>query len=241
MMLSWKMAACLAAGNTVVIKPAQVCPLTALKFAELSVKAGFPPGVINVVTGTGSVTGNALASHPEVRKLGFTGSTEIGQVIMKTCAESNLKKVSLELGGKSPLVVFSDCDLDKAVRLGMQSVFFNKGENCIAAGRIFVEDSIHDEFVRRVVQETRKISIGDPLNRSTSHGPQNHLAHLKKLLDYIDIGISQGAKLEFGGKRLNRPGYFLQPTIFSNVKDDMYIAKEESFGPIMIISKFENG
>lgn len=241
MMLSWKMAACLAAGNTVVIKPAQVCPLTALKFAELSVKAGFPPGVINVVPGTGSVTGNAIASHPEVRKLGFTGSTEIGQVIMKTCAESNLKKVSLELGGKSPLVIFSDCDLDKAVRLGMQSVFFNKGENCIAAGRIFVEESIHDEFVRRVVQETRKIKIGDPLNRSTSHGPQNHLAHLNKLLEYIEKGISEGAKLEYGGKRLSRPGYFLVPTIFSNVKDDMFIAKEESFGPIMIISKFDNG
>ncbi|CAH1962906.1 unnamed protein product [Acanthoscelides obtectus] len=241
MMLSWKMAACLAAGNTVVIKPAQVCPLTALKFAELSFRAGIPPGVINVVCGTGSVAGQALADHPDVRKLGFTGSTEIGKVIMKSCAEANLKKVSLELGGKSPLVIFSDCDMDKAVRMGMQSVFFNKGENCIAAGRIFVEDSIHDEFVRRVVQETKKIQIGDPLNRSTAHGPQNHLAHLKKLLEYVDIGVKEGAKLEYGGKRLNRPGYFLQPTIFSNVEDHMYIAKEESFGPIMIISRFNNG
>ncbi|CAH0549064.1 unnamed protein product [Brassicogethes aeneus] len=241
MMLSWKMAACLAAGNTVVIKPAQVCPLTALKFAELSVKAGIPPGVINVVPGTGSVTGNAIASHPLVRKLGFTGSTEIGQVIMKTCADSNLKKVSLELGGKSPLVIFSDCDLEKAVRLGMQSVFFNKGENCIAAGRVFVEAEIHDEFLRRVIQETKKISVGDPLNRSTAHGPQNHLAHLKKLLEFVEIGEKEGAKLEFGGKRLNRPGYFFEPTIFSNVTDNMFIAKEESFGPIMIISKFNNG
>ncbi|KAJ3652204.1 hypothetical protein Zmor_018189 [Zophobas morio] len=241
MMLSWKMAACLAAGNTVVIKPAQVCPLTALKFAELSVKAGIPPGVINVLPGTGSVAGQAIASHPDVRKLGFTGSTEIGQVIMKSCAESNLKKVSLELGGKSPLVIFSDCDLDKAVRLGMQSVFFNKGENCIAAGRLFVEESIHDEFVRRVVQETKKINIGDPLNRSTSHGPQNHLAHLKKLLEYVEIGVKEGAKLEYGGKRLSRPGYFLQPTIFTGVEDHMFIAKEESFGPVMVISTFSNG
>ncbi|KAL3271522.1 hypothetical protein HHI36_022000 [Cryptolaemus montrouzieri] len=241
MMLSWKMAACLAAGNTVIIKPAQVSPLTALKFAELSVKAGIPPGVINVVPGTGSITGHALASHPDVRKLGFTGSTEIGQVIMKTCAESNLKKVSLELGGKSPLVIFSDCDLDKAVRVGMQSVFFNKGENCIAAGRLFVEDRIHDEFVRRVVSETRKITIGDPLNKSTSHGPQNHLAHLNKLLEFVDIGVKEGAKLEYGGKRLNREGYFFEPTIFSNVEDTMRIAKEESFGPIMIISRFRNG
>lgn len=160
---------------------------------------------------------------------------------MKGCAESNLKKVSLELGGKSPLVIFSDCDLDKAVRLGMQSVFFNKGENCIAAGRIFVEDRIHDEFVRRVVQETRKIAIGDPLNRSTSHGPQNHLAHLNKLLNYVDIGKKEGAKLECGGRRLDRPGYFFEPTIFSNVEDHMYVAKEESFGPIMNISRFNNG
>lgn len=125
MMLSWKMAACLAAGNTVIIKPAQVCPLTALKFAELSVKAGIPPGVINVLPGTGTITGHALASHPDIRKLGFTGSTQIGQVIMRSCAESNLKKVSLELGGKSPLVLFSDCDLDKAVRVVSLSFFFS--------------------------------------------------------------------------------------------------------------------
>ncbi|XP_076256369.1 cytosolic 10-formyltetrahydrofolate dehydrogenase [Rhynchophorus ferrugineus] len=241
MMLSWKMAACLAAGNTVVIKPAQVSPLTALKFAELSVKAGFPPGVINVVPGKGSVAGNALATHPQVRKLGFTGSTEIGQVIMKNCAESNLKKVSLELGGKSPLIIFNDCDLDKAVRLGMQSVFFNKGENCIAAGRLFVEDSIHDEFVRRVVSETKKIAIGDPLNKSTSHGPQNHLAHLNKLLQYVQIGVKEGAKLVHGGKRLKRPGYYFEPAVFTNVEDHMFVAKEESFGPIMVISRFPNG
>ncbi|XP_044739233.1 cytosolic 10-formyltetrahydrofolate dehydrogenase [Chrysoperla carnea] len=241
MMLSWKMAACLAAGNTVIIKPAQVCPLTALKFAELSAKAGIPPGVINVLSGTGSGAGQALASHPDVRKLGFTGSTEIGKVIMKSCADSNLKKVSLELGGKSPLVVFADCDLDKAVRLGMQSVFFNKGENCIAAGRIFVEESIHDKFVRKVVSETRKIKIGDPLNRATSHGPQNHLAHLKKLIEYCEIGVKDGATLKYGGRRLPRPGFFFEPTVFTNVTDDMFIAKEESFGPIMIISKFKDG
>lgn len=241
MMLSWKMAACLAAGNTVVIKPAQVCPLTALKFAEISAMAGIPEGVINVIAGTGSLAGQALASHHLVRKLGFTGSTEIGKVIMGTCAASNLKKVSLELGGKSPLVIFSDCDLDKAVRIGIQSVFFNKGENCIAAGRIFVESSIHDEFIRRVVQETKKIVIGDPLDRSTSHGPQNHLAHFNKLLEYVQIGVKEGARLECGGKRADRPGLFFEPTVFSNVEDDMYIAKEESFGPIMIVSRFDDG
>merc|ERR1712002_1430693 len=201
MMLSWKMAACLAAGNTVVIKPCQVSPLTALKFAELTVLAGIPPGVINVLPGTGSVCGQAIADHPLVRKLGFTGSTEIGHVIMKSCAMSNLKKVSLELGGKSPLILFSDCDMDKAVRMGMSSVYFNKGENCIAAGRLFVEDSIHDQFVKKVIEEVKKMKIGDPLDRSTDHGPQNHKAHLDKLVEYCQTGFKEGATLVCGGKQ----------------------------------------
>ncbi|XP_013783953.1 cytosolic 10-formyltetrahydrofolate dehydrogenase-like [Limulus polyphemus] len=241
MMVSWKMAACIAAGNTVVLKPAQVSPLTALKLAELIVRAGFPPGVINILPGAGSLCGQAIADHPLVRKLGFTGSTPIGMQIMKSCAVSNLKKVSLELGGKSPLIIFSDCDLDRAVRQGMGGVFFNKGENCIAAGRLFLEESIHDEFVKRVVEEVKKIKIGDPLDRSTSHGPQNHKAHLDKLIEYCEIGVKEGATLVYGGKRLQRSGFFFEPTIFTNVEDHMYIAKEESFGPIMIISRFKNG
>lgn len=240
MMLSWKMAACLAAGNTVVMKPAQASPLTALKFAELSVRAGIPPGVINIVCGFGSAVGNAIVEHPLIRKLGFTGSTQVGQTIMKSCANSNLKKVSLELGGKSPLVIFEDADLQQAVRIGMSSVFFNKGENCIAAGRLFVEETIHDEFVRRVVEEVKKISIGNPLDRSTAHGPQNHKAHLGKLLQFVQIGIEEGATLVHGGKRLNRPGWYFEPTVFTDVEDNMYIAKEESFGPIMVISKFSS-
>ncbi|XP_043223831.1 cytosolic 10-formyltetrahydrofolate dehydrogenase-like isoform X1 [Amphibalanus amphitrite] len=241
MMLSWKMAACLAAGNTVVIKPAQVSPLTALKFAELAVRAGFPPGVINVVPGSGGECGQAIADHPLVRKLGFTGSTEIGKVIMKSCAESNLKKASLELGGKSPLVIFADCDMDKAVRMGMSSVFFNKGENCIAAGRLFIEESIYDEYLRRIVEEIGKMTIGDPLDRSTQHGPQNHLAHLQKLLEYVDIGVKEGARLVVGGKRVDRPGLYMEPTVLADVEDHMFIAKEESFGPIMVVSKFAEG
>ncbi|PNF24468.1 Cytosolic 10-formyltetrahydrofolate dehydrogenase [Cryptotermes secundus] len=241
MMLSWKMAPCLAAGNTVVMKPAQVSPLTALKFAELSVKAGFPPGVINILPGSGSETGSAIASHPDIRKLGFTGSTGVGQVIMRSCADSNLKKVSLELGGKSPLIIFDDCDLDRAVRMGKNGVFFNKGENCIAAGRLFVESSIHDEFVKRVIERTRKLVIGDPLKRNTQHGPQNHKEHLEKLMEFCAIGVKEGAKLECGGKRVDRAGYFFEPTVFTNVEDDMYIAREESFGPIMVISKFPSG
>uniref|UniRef100_A0A5F9CVA7 10-formyltetrahydrofolate dehydrogenase n=1 Tax=Oryctolagus cuniculus TaxID=9986 RepID=A0A5F9CVA7_RABIT len=241
MMLAWKSAACLAAGNTLVLKPAQVTPLTALKFAELSVKAGFPKGVINIIPGSGGIAGQRLSEHPDIRKLGFTGSTLIGKQIMKSCAVSNLKKVSLELGGKSPLIIFNDCELDKAVRMGMGAVFFNKGENCIAAGRLFVEESIHDEFVTRVVEEIKKMKIGDPLDRSTDHGPQNHKAHLEKLLQYCEAGVKEGATLVYGGRQVQRPGFFMEPTVFTDVEDHMYLAKEESFGPIMVISKFQNG
>ena len=234
MMLSWKMAACLAAGNTVVIKPAQVSPLTALKFAELSHMAGIPDGVINVLPGSGSVTGQAIADHPKVRKLGFTGSTEIGHTIMESCAKSNLKKVSLELGGKSPLIVFGDCDLDKAVKGAMSGVFFNKGENCIAAGRIFVEETIYDEFLERVVAATKTMVIGDPLDRGTQHGPQNHRAHLEKLVQYCETGVKEGARLLLGGKQCDMPGLYMEPTIFADVEDGTFISIEESFGPIMV-------
>ncbi|GLH15904.1 Probable methylmalonate-semialdehyde dehydrogenase [acylating], mitochondrial [Gryllus bimaculatus] len=238
MMLSWKMASCLAAGNTVVMKPAQVSPLSALKFAELSILAGIPPGVINILPGKGSETGNAIANHPDIRKLGFTGSTSVGQVIMRSCADSNVKKVSLELGGKSPLIIFNDCDLDRAA---MSGVFFNKGENCIAAGRLFVDSSIHDEFVERVVKETKKMVMGDPFNRSTEHGPQNHKAHLDKLVEFCNVGIKEGATLLCGGKRADRKGFYFEPTVFTDVEDHMYIAQEESFGPVMVISKFASG
>jgi len=239
MMLAWKMAACLAAGNTVVLKPAKVTPLTALKFAELTVLAGFPPGVINILTGPGGKIGQAIADHPDIRKLGFTGSTPIGKTIMESAAKSNLKKVSLELGGKSPLIIFDDCDMDKAVRFALSSTFFNKGENCIAAGRLFVQDTIHDEFVKRAVAETKKMVIGDPLAVNTDHGPQNHFAHMKKLLEYVEIGVKEGATLVHGGKRVERKGFFFEPTIFTDVQDGTFIAREESFGPIMIISKFD--
>nr|KAF6421647.1 aldehyde dehydrogenase 1 family member L1 [Rousettus aegyptiacus] len=241
MMLSWKTAACLAAGNTVVIKPAQVTPLTALKFAELTLKAGIPKGVINILPGSGSLIGQRLSDHPDVRKIGFTGSTEVGKHIMKSCALSNVKKVSLELGGKSPLIIFADCDLSKAVQMAMSSVFFNKGENCIAAGRLFIEDSIHDQFLQKVVEEVSKMKIGNPLDRDTNHGPQNHQAHLQKLIEYCQRGVKEGATLVCGGNQVPLPGFFFEPTVFTDVEDHMFIAKEESFGPIMIISRFANG
>lgn len=168
-----------------------------------------------------------------------------------SCAKSNIKKVSLELGGKSPLLVFADADMERAVRQTATAVFFNKGENCIAAGRIFVARSIHDSFVQKLVAETRKITIGDPLDRSapphprrprrsTGHGPQNHKAHLDKLIEYVAKALKDGAKLEIGGKRADRPGLFFEPTILSNVADDNFAAKEESFGPVMVVSAFDD-
>uniref|UniRef100_A0AAR2JN99 10-formyltetrahydrofolate dehydrogenase n=1 Tax=Pygocentrus nattereri TaxID=42514 RepID=A0AAR2JN99_PYGNA len=212
MMLAWKSAACLAAGNTLVLKPAQVTPLTALKFAELTVKAGIPKGVINIIPGSGGLVGQRLSDHPDIRKLGFTGSTPIGKQIMKSCAVSNLKKVSLELGGKSPLIIFSDCDMDKAVRMGMSSVFFNKGENCIAAGRLFVEESIHDEFIC-----TCSFLLNKGLQNKCCHNVCPH--HCRYMC----------------------AGYFMEPTVFTDVEDHMFIAKEESFGPVMVVSRFKDG
>ncbi|KAK1337634.1 hypothetical protein QTO34_002267 [Cnephaeus nilssonii] len=235
MMLSWKTAAAWLLGT----RGDQA--YAALKFAELSLKAGIPKGVINIIPGSGSVAGQRLLDHPDVRKIGFTGSTEVGKHIMKSSALSNLKKVSLELGGKSPLIIFADCDLSKAVQMGMSSVFFNKGENCIAAGRLFVEDSIHDQFVQKVVEEVKKMKIGNPLDRDTNHGPQNHQAHLRKLIEYCQRGVKEGATLVCGGKQVPRPGFFFEPTVFTDVEDHMFIAKEESFGPVMVISRFADG
>uniref|UniRef100_A0A8C5N4R9 10-formyltetrahydrofolate dehydrogenase n=1 Tax=Gouania willdenowi TaxID=441366 RepID=A0A8C5N4R9_GOUWI len=241
MMLAWKTAACLAAGNTVVLKPAQVTPLTALKFAELSARAGIPKGVVNILPGSGAVVGQHLSDHPDVRKLGFTGSTEIGKHIMKSCAVSNVKKVSLELGGKSPLIIFSDCDIDKAVRMGISSVFFNKGENCIAAGRIFVEDSIHDQFVKRVV-----CSASDSERIGDGSGGASMVIFCRWLngctKDQIALYCCSEKFVMGNGKLCILPsGFFFEPTVFTDVQDHMYIAKEESFGPIMIISKFRSG
>ncbi|KAI4797290.1 hypothetical protein KUCAC02_025206 [Chaenocephalus aceratus] len=234
MMLAWKTAACLAAGNTVVLKPAQVTPLTALKFAELAARAGIPKGVVNILPGSGALVGQRLSDHPDVRKLGFTGSTEVGKHIMKSCAVSNVKKVSLELGGKSPLIIFSDCGHGQGRAHGHELRVLQQGRELHrGAGRLFVEDSIHDHFVKRVVEEVKKMKV--------DHGPQNHKAHLDKLVDFCQTGIKEGATLMCGGNQVQRPGFFFEPTLFTDVQDHMFIAKEESFGPIMIISSFKGG
>ncbi|KAG5672905.1 hypothetical protein PVAND_002993 [Polypedilum vanderplanki] len=239
LMLSWKWAPALAAGCTLVIKPAEQTPLTALYVASLSKEAGFPDGVINVITGYGPTAGAAIASHSDIRKVAFTGSTEVGKIIMEIAAKSNLKKVSLELGGKSPLVIFDDVNLDEVVQLAQDAIFINSGQICTGASRTFVQEGIYDEFVKRTVENAKTRKIGCPFNTDTLQGPQVDQDTFDKILNYIDYGKEDGAKLEIGGKRWGNEGFFIEPTVFSNVTDDMRIAQDEIFGPVQSILKFK--
>ncbi|XP_018332224.1 retinal dehydrogenase 2 [Agrilus planipennis] len=239
LMVSWKWGPALAAGCTIVLKPAEQTPLTALALAALSKEAGFPKGVINVVTGFGDVTGAALVEHPDVDKIAFTGSTEVGRKVMQTAAVFNMKRVSLECGGKSPLVVFNDADLDEAVEIAHNAIFANHGQNCCAGSRTYVQSRIYSEFVRRAVRKAEEKVLGNPFEESVNQGPQIDQAAVDKILNLIHSGVREGAKLETGGKQFGNAGYFVTPTVFSEVKDQMTIAKEEIFGPVQCIFKFE--
>ncbi|EEB13108.1 restnal dehydrogenase, putative [Pediculus humanus corporis] len=240
MMLIWKWGPALACGCTIVMKPAEQTPLTALYMASLAKEAGFPPGVINVVPGYGPTAGAALVNHPDVNKIAFTGSTEVGEIIMKGCAASNLKRVSLELGGKSPLVVFSDApDLDEAVNIAHEGLFSNHGQSCCAGSRTFVQDTIYDAFVEKATQLASNRVVGDPFKKGVQQGPQIDKEMFDKVMNLIESGKKEGAKVECGGKRLGNVGYFVEPTVFSNVTDNMRIAKEEIFGPVQQIIKFK--
>ncbi|XP_076239580.1 aldehyde dehydrogenase 1A1 [Calliopsis andreniformis] len=238
-MLSWKWGPALAAGCTIVMKPAEQTPLSALYAAALAKEAGFPPGVINVITGYGPTAGAAVVSHPDIRKVAFTGSTEVGRLIMETAAKSNLKRVSLELGGKSPLVIFDDVDVMEAAKLANFALFTNHGQCCCAASRTFVHAKIYDEFVKCAKQLALKIKVGDPFSPETEQGPQIDEQMFNKVLRLIESGKKEGAVLETGGQREGKVGYFIQPTVFSNVTDNMEIAQEEIFGPVQTILKFE--
>ncbi|KAM4876553.1 aldehyde dehydrogenase 1A1 isoform 3-T3 [Thomomys bottae] len=239
LMFIWKTGQALSCGNTVVIKPAEQTPLTALYMASLIKEAGFPPGVVNIVPGYGPTAGAAISSHMDVDKVAFTGSTEVGQLIKEAAGKSNLKRVTLELGGKSPCIVFADADLDSAVEFAHHGVFSHQGQICVAASRLFVEETIYDEFVRRSVERTKKCVLGNPLNPGITQGPQVDKEQHNKVLDLIESGKKEGAKLECGGGRWGNKGYFVQPTVFSNVTDEMRIAKEEIFGPVQQIMKFK--
>ncbi|MGH7266719.1 MAG: aldehyde dehydrogenase family protein [Candidatus Rokuibacteriota bacterium] len=237
---SWKIAPALAAGNTVVLKPASLTPLTALKFAQLTAEAGLPEGVFNVVPGPGGKVGMALVRHPGVDKIAFTGSTEVGKSIMREAAGS-LKRVSLELGGKSPNIVFADADVEAAVRGALTGIFYNKGEVCAAGSRLLVEQTVHDEVVSRLTDRVKGLKVGDPLDKATRMGPVVSRQQLDTVMGYIEAGRQEGARLVAGGERArvgNGKGYFLQPTIFTGVASSMRIAREEIFGPVLSVIPF---
>lgn len=234
-----KMAHAIAAGNTIVIKPAEQTPLTALYVASLIKEAGFPPGVVNVVPGYGHSAGAALSGHMEVDLVSFTGSTEVGRMIQVASGQSNLKRVLLEMGGKSPNIVFADADLDYAVEMSHKALFTHSGQVCVAGSRTFVEEGIYDEFVTKSVARAKERTIGSPYEKTTEGGPQIDENQLNKILELIESGKNEGAKLECGGYRHGDKGYFVQSTVFSDVTDDMRIAKEEIFGPVQQIIKFK--
>jgi len=239
LLAAWKVAPALAAGNTIVLKPAEQTPLSALRLAQVAEEAGLPPGVLNVVTGFGPVAGAALVDHPEVDKIAFTGSTAVGQEIMRRAA-STLKRVTLELGGKSPNIVFADADLDVAVRGASNGIFYNKGEVCTAGSRLFVEESVHDALLERLIPFTSKLQQGDPLDSKTRLGPQVSEAQMRRVLSYVDKGKAGGARLVTGGERAPGKGFFVRPTIFDDVKNDMTIAREEIFGPVLSVLRFRD-
>uniref|UniRef100_A0A8C5NGU9 aldehyde dehydrogenase (NAD(+)) n=1 Tax=Gouania willdenowi TaxID=441366 RepID=A0A8C5NGU9_GOUWI len=231
MMFVWKIAPALCCGNTVVIKPAEQTPLSALHMAALIKEAGFPPGVVNVLPGYGQTAGSAISHHMDIDKVAFTGSTDIGKLIQKAAGESNLKRVTLELGGKNPNIVFADCDLEYAVEQAHSGLFFNQGQCCLAGSRVFVEEPIYEEFVRRSVKMAKSKVLGNPLLPEVDQGPQIDQKHFDKIMDLIASGKREGATLECGGSAWGQQGCFIQPTVFSNVTDDMRIAKEEVLFP----------
>lgn len=235
-----KVAPALAAGCTVVIKPAELTPLSALHLASLFNEAGFPKGVINIVNGFGHLTGEALMKHPFVNKISFTGSTQVGLHIMKNCHGEKLKKVSLELGGKSPLIICEDADIEAAAKQAQGAVFYNSGQICIAGSRIFVHEKIHKDFVNMSCELAKEKYIGDPLDEKTEQGPLISSKQRERFTYYVNKGKKEGAKLLVGGKTLEGKGYFVQPTVFTEVHDEMTIAKEEIFAPVMSILKFKN-
>ncbi|KAM7144736.1 aldehyde dehydrogenase, mitochondrial [Macrochelys suwanniensis] len=239
LMQAWKIGPALATGNVVVMKAAEQTPLTALYVASLIKEAGFPPGVVNIVPGYGPTAGAAIASHMEVDKVAFTGSTEVGHLIQKAAAESNLKRVTLELGGKSPNIIMSDADMDWAVEQAHFALFFNQGQCCCAGSRTYVQEDVYHEFVERSVERAKSRVVGNPFDSQTEQGPQVDEEQFKKILGYISTGKQEGAKLLCGGNPAADRGYFIQPTVFGDVKDNMTIATEEIFGPVMQILKFK--
>ena len=244
LMAAWKLAPALAAGNTVVLKPAEQTPVGAMELAKLIQEAGFPEGVVNIVPGYGETAGAALAAHPGIDKIAFTGSTEVGKLIARAAAD-NLTRVSLELGGKAPNIVFADSDLEQAVAGAMMGIFYNQGQVCCAGSRLFVEESVKDNFLSKLSDRAAKINVGDPMNKATQMGPQVSEEQLNRIKGYVDIARAEGATVVTGGESPRfdgafEKGYFFSPTIFSEVQNSMRVAQEEIFGPVVSVITFKD-
>ncbi|HEX6161049.1 MAG TPA: aldehyde dehydrogenase [Thermoanaerobaculia bacterium] len=238
-LLTWKIAPAIAAGNTCVAKPSELTPLTANRLAELSIEAGIPPGVINIVHGLGAKAGAAICEHPDVPLISFTGGTITGAKVASAAAPL-FKKLSLELGGKNPNLIFADADLDQAIATSIQSSFANQGEICLCGSRIFVERSIYDQFVERFVDATKKLRVGDPTDPSTDVGALISEGHLAKVTGYLKLALEEGGTVLTGGRRLDRPGYFVEPAIVTGLGCDARTVQEEIFGPVVTITPFED-
>lgn len=238
-MAAWKIAPALACGNTIVIKPAEQTSVSLLRLGELMLEAGLPKGVVNIITGLGEVTGAALVDHPGVDKIAFTGSVEVGKLIMRNAA-GTLKKVTLELGGKSPNVVFADSNLELAARVALSGIFFNQGQMCTAGSRILIEEGVRDQFMDVLAARAAKMVVGDPLDPKTRMGSLVSEEQMNRVLGYIDKGKAEGATLLAGGNRVGDTGYFVTPTVFDNVANQMTIAQEEIFGPVASVITFKD-
>ncbi|HEX3659592.1 MAG TPA: aldehyde dehydrogenase family protein [Pirellulales bacterium] len=236
--LAAKWGPALACGNTVVLKPAEQTPLTALRMGELAIEAGLPAGVVNIINGLGETAGAAICTHPDVDKIAFTGHVDTAKIIQKATANT-LKRATYELGGKSPNVIFADANMDDAVAGAFHAIYFHGGQCCTAGSRLFVESKIKDEFVERLAAKAKTRKIGNQLDPATEQGPQVSQEQLDKILHYVDLGQKQGAKLVTGGQRSGKQGFFVEPTIFDNVRDDMAIARDEIFGPVVSVLPFK--
>ena len=239
MIAMWKIAPALACGCTVVLKPAEITPLTALRLGELALEAGLPPGVLNVVTGFGATAGAALVNHADVDKVTFTGSPAVGRQILRSAA-GNLKRVTLELGGKSANIIFPDADLEAAVKAASAGIFFNSGQVCSAGSRILVHEAVYDEVVERLSARAQADRVGNPRDRATTMGPLVSSIQMQRVLDYIDVGQQEGARLITGGARVGERGYFVAPTVFAEVEHGMRISQEEIFGPVAAVIRFSD-
>ncbi|PYH48330.1 aldehyde dehydrogenase family protein [Aspergillus saccharolyticus JOP 1030-1] len=240
LMWSWKIGPALATGNTVVLKSAEQTPLSALYAAKLVKEAGIPAGVVNIISGFGRVAGAAISSHMDIDKVAFTGSTLVGRMIMQAAAKSNLKKVTLELGGKSPNIIFNDADIDNAITWANFGIFYNHGQCCCAGSRLLVQEGIYDKFVARLKERSAQNKVGNPFDKDTFQGPQVSQLQFDRIMEYIDHGKQAGATVAVGGERHGNEGYFIQPTVFTDVTSDMKIVQEEIFGPVVTVQKFKD-